>query len=223
MKLDLGHGLLMRVLVPEDSALLVEGTSGETAAALWGPRPAGPYSLGDAQAALAEWDRAAGGQFSVGVLSGERLLGPRLLGSGQRLLGSGPRLLGAVGLMPDQPASAELAYWVRPERRGQGLGARAVQATTRWAHDSLGIGRIWLEIRPGNEPSLRLARRAGYHFEQRLARHCRDWSCEDAELDSWHDCLIWAHLSDQHFPGDREREAGRGNGCHLLTQRCGSK
>jgi RimJ/RimL family protein N-acetyltransferase len=57
--------------------------------------------------------------------------------------------------------------------------------------------RVWLEIEPGNEPSLRLAQRAGYHFEQRLSQHCRDWSSEDAEQDSWHDCLIWAHVSDQ--------------------------
>jgi hypothetical protein len=58
----------------------------------------------------------------------------------------------------------------------------------------LGGGR-GLEIRPGNEPSLRVAQRAGYHFERRLSRHCRDWSCEDAEHDSWHNCLIWTHES----------------------------
>jgi hypothetical protein len=56
-----------------------------------------------------------------------------------------------------------------------------------------GIPRIWLEINPGNEPSLRVARRAGYRFEQRLPRHCRDWACEDADKDSWHDCFIWTH------------------------------
>ena len=53
------------------------------------------------------------------------------------------------------------------------------------------------DAEPGNEPSLRLARHAGYRFEQRLHRHCRDWSCEDAEHDSWHDCLIWTHVSDR--------------------------
>ena len=37
--------------------------------------------------------------------------------------------------------------------------------------------------------------RAGYRFEQLIAQHCRDWACEDAERDSWHDCLIWAHAS----------------------------
>lgn len=178
VKLDLGHGLHMRVLASGDAALLAEATSGESAPALWGPRPAGPYSRRDGQAALSAWDRAAGGQFSLGILHG-------------------PQLLGAVGLMPDRPGSIELAYWVRPEQRGRGIASRAVHAATLWAHRSLAISRIWLEIEPGNEPSLRVARRAGYRFEQRLSRHCRDWSAEDAEHDTWHDCLIWTHVSDQ--------------------------
>ena len=177
--LDLGNGLHLRVLGTGDAALLAEATSGESAPALWGPRPAGPYSLHDAHEALAAWDRAAGGQFSLGILHGQRL--------------HSQRLLGAVGLMPDRPGSVELAYWTRPEERGRGIASRAVRAATRWAHGSLGIPRIWLEIRPGNEPSLRVARGAGFRFEQRLPRHCRDWAAEDAEQDSWHDCLIWGH------------------------------
>lgn len=174
LNLEIGNGLHMRALAAEDAALLMEATSGESEPALWGPRPAGPYSLRDGQAALSAWDRAAGGQFSIGVLRGKQLVG-------------------AVGLMPDQPGSAELAYWIRPEQRGKGIASRAVPAATLWAHRDLAIARIWLEIRPGNEPSLRVAQRSGYHFEQRLSRHCRDWASEDAEHDSWHDCLIWAH------------------------------
>lgn len=174
--LDLGDDLHMRALVRGDAALLTEATSGETAASLWGPRPAGPYSPGDAQAALSEWDPAAGGQFSLGILCDRQLLG-------------------AVGLMPDHPGSIELAYWVRPEQRRRGIASRAVQAATLWAHDGLAVPRIWLEIQPGNEASLGVAERAGFRFEQILPRHCRDWSDEDAERDSWHDCLIWTHLS----------------------------
>ncbi|HYU04674.1 MAG TPA: GNAT family protein [Jatrophihabitantaceae bacterium] len=178
LNLDLGKGLHMRTLVADDAALLAESTSEESAPSLWGPRPAGPYSLHDGQAALSAWDPAAGGQFSIGILHGQQLLG-------------------AVGLMPDRPGSIELAYWIRPEQRRRGIAAQAVHATTLWTHRSLAIPRIWLEIEPGNEPSLRLAQRAGYHFEERLSEHCRDWSSEDAEHDSWHDCLIWAHVRDQ--------------------------
>jgi RimJ/RimL family protein N-acetyltransferase len=178
LSLDLGKGLSMRTLLSDDGDLLAEATSGEPARSLWGARPVGPYSLQDAQAALSAWDPAAGGQVSIGVLHGQRLLG-------------------AVGLMPDRPESIELAYWIRPEQRGQRIASRAVHAATLWTHHTLAIPRIWLEIHPRNEPSLRLAQRAGYTFEQRLPRHCRDWTTEDAEHDSWHDCLIWAHVSDQ--------------------------
>jgi len=174
--LDLGDQLRVRTLVRGDAALLTEATSGESEPSLWGPRPAGPYSLRDAQTALSEWDPAAGGQFCLGILRDRQLLG-------------------AVGLMPDRPGSVEVAYWVRPEQRGRGLASRAVRAATPWAHRSLAVPRLWLEIEPGNDASLRVARRAGYRLEQRLLRHCRDWSSEDAERDSWHDCLIWVHES----------------------------
>ena len=103
--------------------------------------------------------------------------------------------------MPDRPGSIELAYWVRPEQRGRAIASRAVRAATSWAHHRLAVPRISLEIRPGNEPSLGVARRAGYHFEQRLARHCRDCPGADPEHDSWHDCLIWVHESSDPRPG----------------------
>jgi len=175
--LDLGDDLRLRALADSDAALLAEATSGEKAPSLWGAHPAGPYSLGDAQAALAAWDPGAGGQFSLGILRGQRLIG-------------------AVGLVPDSPGSIELAYWVRPEERGKGVASRAVAAATLWAHRELAASRIWLEIEPGNEPSLRLAQRAGYRFEQRISQHCRDWAGEDADRDSWHDCLIWVHAGE---------------------------
>jgi RimJ/RimL family protein N-acetyltransferase len=142
-----------------------------------GAHPVGPYSSRDAQAAPAAWGAAVGGQFSLGIVRGRRLLG-------------------AVGLMPDSAGSIELAYWVRPEERGRGIASRAVLAATLWTHRELAVPRVWLEIQPGNEPSLRLAQRVGYRFEQRIAQHCRDWAREDAKLDSWHDCLIWFHTSD---------------------------
>jgi RimJ/RimL family protein N-acetyltransferase len=174
--LDLGTGLRLRTLTTEDVDLVVEATRAETAPALWGPRPAGPYAPGDARAALDVWDPDAGRQVSYGILKDDRLLG-------------------ALGLMLDGPRSAELAYWVRPESRRQGLALRGIHALTRWAHGEPGLARIWLEINPDNTPSLRLAERAGYRYEERIPQHCRAWTASDPDYDTWHDCLIWTHTS----------------------------
>lgn len=150
-----------------------ENTGTEPARALWGPH-VGPYTPRDARAALDAWDPAAGRQASYGIIERDRLLG-------------------ALGLMIDGPDSAELAYWVRPESRRQGLALRGINALTRWTHDELGLDRIWLEIDPTNTPSLSLADRAGYQYEQRLPHHCRAWTSPDPDSDTWHDCMIWAH------------------------------
>jgi RimJ/RimL family protein N-acetyltransferase len=175
MELDLGD-LRLRTLTTKDAALLVEATQAASGRALWGPYPAGPYSLEEARSALQAWDPHRHRQVSVGVLQGARLVA-------------------ALGLMLDGPHSAELAYWVRPEHRRRGIALRSVQALTAWAHERAGISRIWLEIDPGKAPSLRLAQRAGYRLEQRLSRHCRAWTSDDPDRDTWHDCLIWVHTT----------------------------
>jgi RimJ/RimL family protein N-acetyltransferase len=175
-------GLRLRTLGIADAPLVVEATGAETGRSLWGARPAGPYDLTAAQTALTDWDLARGGQVSYGVVGGGRLLA-------------------ALGVMPDgdppgspgPPASAELAYWVRPESRRRGIALQAVRALTRWAHGEAGLGRIWLEIDPANLPSQRLARKVGYRFETRLPQHCRSWIHDDPAADTRHDCLIWAH------------------------------
>ena len=171
--------LRLRTLTSGDAGLLVEATRDETGRALWGARPAGPYSLGDARAALEAWDPGAGGQVSFGMLRGDRLVAA---------LG----LMPDGALMPEGALTAELAYWVRRDERRQGIGLRGVLAVTRWAHDSAGLRRVWLEIHPGNAASLRLAERAGFRFEERAASHCRSWITDDPAQDDWHDCLILA-------------------------------
>lgn len=172
--LDL-DGRRLRTLTPDDAPLLVEATAGETGPALWGPRPAGPYSPAQARDALRDWDPAGGRQVSYGVV------------------GDG-RLLAALGLMRDGQGGAELAYWVPPEHRGRGIASRAVRVLTDWAHRDAGVPRLWLETAPDNTASQRLASRAGYRLTERLPRHCRSWACDDPEDDAWHDCLIWEHV-----------------------------
>jgi RimJ/RimL family protein N-acetyltransferase len=157
MDLDLGD-LTIRPLTSQDADFLVESTRTEPGTAMWGPRPVGPYTLADAVAALRAWD--SNGHTSCGIFAGTDLVG-------------------ALGLMPDGPGSAELAYWVRPEQRGRGIAPRAVRALTDWALQG-GLRRVWLEIEPSNTASLRVAERAGFTFEELIPNHCV------------HDCLIWA-------------------------------
>ncbi len=192
MELKLGE-LRVRPLSEADAALLVEATAGEEGRSLWGHRPVGHYSMAAARAALRAWDR----DISYGVLRGGRLLA-------------------AVGVMPDGAGGAEVAYWVRPEERGRGLAVRAVRAMTRWAHQDGGFARLWLEINPVNEPSLVVARRAGYTYESRLPNHCRAWTHEDPDQDRWHDCLIWVHGSAS--GSQRVLRAGPGHDAHQLRE-----
>jgi RimJ/RimL family protein N-acetyltransferase len=137
VELDLGDLRLRALTVADDdTALLVQATRAESASALWGPRPAGPYSLEAARSALRAWDPRHGRQVSFGVLDG-------------------PRLVAALGLMPDGPHSAELANWVRPEDRRRGIALRSVQALTSWAHTTAGFpGSGWRSIppTPGGQP-----------------------------------------------------------------------
>jgi RimJ/RimL family protein N-acetyltransferase len=157
----------LRVLGVDDVDLVVEATRAETGPALWGPRPAGPYTPADADAALRAW---SGGQVSYGVFEDGRLVA-------------------AVGVMPSGDGVAEVAYWVRPEARGRGVATGALRAATERAHaEGGGRPRLWLEIRPDNAASLRVAERAGYVFDRREPDHCRD-----AGTGAWHDCLIWIH------------------------------
>jgi hypothetical protein len=66
---EAGAGLRFRRLTAKDAPLLVEATGDETAPALWGPYPAGPYTLADATAALGQWSAE---QVSFGLRAGFR-------------------------------------------------------------------------------------------------------------------------------------------------------
>ncbi len=59
----------------------------------------------------------------------------------------------------------ELGYWITPAARGRHVGTRAVRLIARWAFDELGLERLELLSDPENEPSRRLALRAGFTSE----------------------------------------------------------
>ena len=72
---------------------------------------------------------------------------------------------------------AEAGYIVAPVARGRGVAVRALRLLTDWALNDLSLERVELKITVENEPSIRVAERAGFvregvlrslHFKQGL-------------------------------------------------------
>ena len=72
--------------------------------------------------------------------------------------------LGAVIASRRQRDNFEIAYLARAEGRGRGLMTRAVRLLCDWLLEE-GVGRIELRTHPDNEPSQKLAQRAGFQRE----------------------------------------------------------
>jgi RimJ/RimL family protein N-acetyltransferase len=77
------------------------------------------------------------------------------------------RVLGAVGMSNFDwtDLKGEIGYWMAPEARGRGIGARATRLLAEWAITKLGLERLELLANPRNEASQRLAERAGFTRE----------------------------------------------------------
>lgn len=74
---------------------------------------------------------------------------------------------------------AQIGYWLAPGARGRGFATRAVILLTRWLFE-LGAARVFLTIVAGNEPSVEVARRAGFVYEGTMRSHgvWRDERCD---------------------------------------------
>ena len=85
------------------------------------------------------------------------------------------RLLGALGMSNFDWADmkGEIGYWMAPEARRRGIGARATRMLAEWAVTTLGLERVELLANPKNEASQRLAERAGFTREGVLRRYRR--------------------------------------------------
>lgn len=59
---------------------------------------------------------------------------------------------------------AQIGYWVAPTARGRGMATRAAVLLTDWLFE-LGAARVFLTVVAGNEPSIAVARRAGFVYE----------------------------------------------------------
>lgn len=76
-------------------------------------------------------------------------------------------LLGGAGLNQrnHQHHSANLGYWVRQSRRGEGIAAHAAALVARFGFEQLGLIRIEIVVMPDNHASRRTAEKAGARFE----------------------------------------------------------
>jgi RimJ/RimL family protein N-acetyltransferase len=82
-------------------------------------------------------------------------------------------LQGAIGMANFDWADrrGEIGYWMAREARRRGAGTRALRLLARWAIEGLGLERVELLANPANEPSQRLAERAGFTREGLLRRY----------------------------------------------------
>jgi len=75
--------------------------------------------------------------------------------------------LGSVGLSRFNSAHrfANLGYWVRSSRAGQGIASAAVRLAAAFAFRDLNLQRLELVVPIGNQPSQRVADKVGAHCE----------------------------------------------------------
>lgn len=105
--------------------------------------------------------------------------------------------LGGSGLHTFVPSShqAETGYWVIEERRGSGICTEAVVGLTEvalraQAAGGMGLRRLEIMCSADNEPSARVALKAGYQLEATLRQH--RW----VDTIGWSDTLIFATTAD---------------------------
>ncbi|MDQ2982358.1 MAG: GNAT family N-acetyltransferase [Actinomycetota bacterium] len=77
-------------------------------------------------------------------------------------------VLGSIGLrhLPGlDEGTSEIGYWVKQPARGRGVATRALRLVSHWAISELRIPRLQLRADEQNEPSKRVAERAGFTRE----------------------------------------------------------
>lgn len=166
-----GGRLCLRPWQDRDAAVLFDAARESiTGVGRWLPWCHADYSRNDAAAWVA--------YCQAGWLSGEHFAFPVF----DATTGG---LLGGVGLNQRNRMhrSANMGYWVRQSRQGQGVAAAAGRLVANFGFQWLGLARIEIVVLPGNQPSLRTAEKIGARFEgvarQRL---CVRGQPEDAAI-----------------------------------------
>ncbi len=87
----------------------------------------------------------------------------------------GDTLIGGCGLNQLEAAHrrANIGYWVRSSRAGNGIATRAVRLTARFGIETADLQRIEITMDVRNQASQRVAEKAGAHCEGRLRNRLR--------------------------------------------------
>jgi RimJ/RimL family protein N-acetyltransferase len=77
------------------------------------------------------------------------------------------RAVGSIGVRWYEPeqGNAEVGYWVAPDARGLGVCTSALRLVARWVFEQPGMERLQLRADEANEPSNRVAQKAGFQRE----------------------------------------------------------
>ncbi len=105
----------------------------------------------------------------------------------------GSNLIGQItmgGVIYGAMRGAHIGYWIDKAYANRGYTTQAVHAISNFGFESLKLHRLEINIRPENEPSIRVAQKAGYLFEGLRPRYLhidgnwRDHHCYVKE-NSW--------------------------------------
>jgi RimJ/RimL family protein N-acetyltransferase len=110
-------------------------------------------------------------------------------------------VVGNLGIQvhPSQTVGS-LTMMLAREHRGQGIGARLLDDSVRWARES-GLHKVHLGVWPHNAAAIALYRSRGFTIEGRLRRHYRR-----ANGELW-DVVLMGIVLDTHSPGSSHPDA----------------
>jgi ribosomal-protein-serine acetyltransferase len=145
--LDLGEGVEVRVLEPEDAEqvfAVVEANRERLRA--WMPWVDATHGPADTRAFI-ERDRASDGLDALGIYVDGKYAG-------------------GIGIRPDaEHADAEIGYWIGSAHEGRGLVTRACRALVDHAFGDLGLHRVTIRVAPDNARSRTIPERLGFTQE----------------------------------------------------------
>jgi RimJ/RimL family protein N-acetyltransferase len=132
-----------------------------------------PYDDNDARTFVAksEQSRLAGEELSLAVTDA-----------------GGGELLGAIGIRPaGSEGAVGVGYWVAAPARRRGTAVRALRLVSEWAFTALGVERVQVVAHPLNEPSQRVALRAGFTREGLVPEY-------ELRKGAWEDRVVFSLL-----------------------------